>query len=119
MIKKKYRPVDSKRGKGKLFKEGKVFAEVLYHLRITQEFLIQDDEEIPGQVAINGEITVSEEDGRNIEVLQNISGNSFTLQTNDDREVDIIVLGPISPLNRTCKIKGTGPDEFVSEYIPD
>ncbi len=118
MSRKTYRVIESPTGVGELRKAGEHLAGVSYRLQVRQEFMISESvsgqEEIPGIQEISGEVTVTEAERMQVQVLRSMSsGELLTLHLSDGRRLNVYATKG-DPLSGTYRVVPGSPAGFVT-----
>ncbi len=96
MSSKTYKTIETPSGNGELRKAGAHLAKVFYYLQVRQETIVGElaagQEDRPGRLDIAGEVTVSQDEPMQAQVLKGMnSGDLLTLYLADGRRLDVYV----------------------------
>lgn len=81
-----YKTIETPSGSGELRVAGAHLAKVFYHLQVRQEIVVGE----PGGLTITGEVTVSQDEPMQSQVLRRVgSGELLTLHLADGRRIDV------------------------------
>jgi hypothetical protein len=91
MNKKTYKTIESPGGIGELRKAGARVAKVFYRLKVRKEITGSNPETL-GEAEISGELTVSQDEPMQSQVLRSVAaGDLLTLTLSDGRQINIHV----------------------------
>lgn len=85
-----YKTIETPSGSGELRIAGAHLAKVFYHLQVRQEIVVGESAAQPGGLTITGEVTVSQDEPMQSQVLRRVgSGELLTLHLADGRRIDV------------------------------
>ena len=85
-----YKTIETPSGSGELRVAGAHLAKVFYHLQVRQETVVGESVAAPGGLTITGEVTVSQDEPMQTQVLRRVgSGELLTLYLADGRRLDV------------------------------
>ncbi len=119
MSSKTYKTIETPSGSGELRKAGVHLAKVFYHLQVRQETTVGESvpgqEDRPAMLDIAGEVTVSQDEPMQAQVLSRIgSGELLTLYLADGRRLDVYATKGDAPSGAFHIVPGS-PAGFISE----
>jgi hypothetical protein len=119
MSRKTYKTIETPSGSGELRKAGAHLAKVFYHLQVRQETIVGElaagQEDRPGRLDIAGEVTVSQDEPMQAQVLKGMnSGDLLTLYLADGRRLDVYATKG-DAFSDAYRIVPGGPAGLISE----
>lgn len=116
-----YQTIETPSGSGVLRVAGAHLAKVFYHLQVRQEIAASEaasaPADTPRRVSIVGEVTVSQDEPMQAQVLRRVgSGELLTLHLADGRRLDICATKR-DTASDVFRIVPVGPNGFTSEPL--